>query len=204
MYRANTLWIQDYSECNKEVLDVGATAMPGKIVAIQDRATFSTVLSVDREYFQPDTCLVVSSGVDCVPVGAIVVPRPGAIQTDTVGAYWKNTKDGREVRIFGLPDPWYWQLCGFVDRSGFHPYPGWGIWETEEEDSVIDRVMQNPVTGVCVESCGDGFLDPLNGQRTVLPDGFKVKGKDWIVAEAPIVSKGFLTEITYGSNSVCV
>ena len=203
MYRWNAIYLPDYEDCDREVLDVGARAMPGKVIALQDKRKQGQVLCVDRTYFQPDTCLVVSSGVGCIKVGQTMVSLPSDEDTNPIGAYWKEV-GGRQVRIFGTGGwPWWTQLVGWYDADGFTPTPGWAVWNQDERKSSIELTEggKKAMLGTCLSSCGDGFKDVLRGEYTDLPNElYKIEGlgKDAVLGRAPIASKKFKQEITNG------
>lgn len=196
MYRFETVWVPKYSDCDKQVLDVGARAMPGKVVCLQDRQPESAIAIPDKDYIQPDTSLVVSSGVECLPVGTTVVSKP-SYQDDPVGAYYKEV-EGRWVRIFGIPYRWNRQLMATLSENGLSPLPGWAIWQLEWEHSYIGPSRRTPKPyAKCLVSCGDGFSDPLGGETTILPDEFyriHGHGEDLVIGEVETASKGFALE----------
>ena len=203
MYRWEVVYLPDYEDCNRNVIDVGVKAMRGKVIALGDKREQGLVLSVDRTYFQPDTSLVLSSGVDCIRVGQTIVSLPSDEDSNPIGAYWKEV-DGRQVRIFGTGGwPWWTQIVGWYDEEGFSPSPGWAVWERDHKKSTVELSERDKHTslGTCLSSCGDGFKDVLRGEYTNLPQKvYQIEGlgKDAVLGRAPIASKKFKQECTNG------
>ena len=188
MYRWEVVYLPDYEDCNRKVIDVGAKAMPGKVIALGDKI---------------EQRLVLSSGVGCIKVGQTIVSLPSDEDSNPIGAYWKEV-DGRQVRIFGTGGwPWWTQIVGWYDEEGFSPSPGWAVWERDHKKSAIEFSERDKHTalGTCLSSCGDGFKDVLRGEYTNLPQKvYQIEGlgKDAVLGRAPIASKKFKQECTNG------
>lgn len=127
--------------------DCGLSVLPGRLAALTHPLNAGrTIVLPDREWYDPDCCVVVSSGVSCYRPGDVVVLAPNH------GAFVPNASpDGREMRLVGVVKPWWESVLGVLTPEGFSPGPGWCL---------IDRKKRS--TGTLLTSkeeyCGVGAL----------------------------------------------
>lgn len=152
-----------YEDVDRTFPDCGMTCLPGRIAGLSHPINTNAVIhTVDREYMHPDVVTVCSSGVSCVKEGSVWALKPDS------GAFWKKI-EGRELRIIGVSRPWWESVLGELRDDGFHPAPGYALIEREEERmGFLESAKKHLPYGKCLESVGDGFSDPLKGERVAL------------------------------------
>ena len=69
--------MRPYDEIDLTVPDTGVNVLPGRLAALTHPLnTGRSIVLCDREYFDPDVCLVVSSGIRGFVPGEVVVLAP--------------------------------------------------------------------------------------------------------------------------------
>lgn len=125
---SNVLWLRPYAEIDRTVPDCGIKAMlPGRLAAVTHPLNKGRkVLLADREWYDPDVCVVVASGIPGYEPGEVVV-----LQADHGAYYPKMSPDGREVRMIGVIRPWYETIVAKWTEDGLEPTPGYALVERE-------------------------------------------------------------------------
>lgn len=123
--------------------------LPGRLAALTHPLNFGrSIVLPDREWYDPDCCVVVSSGITGFSLGDVVVLAPDH------GAYYPSmSPDGREMRMVGVVKPWWESVLGKLTADGFAPAPGWMLVEREQTRTDL------PDTSFTNQSTRDSSLD---------------------------------------------
>jgi hypothetical protein len=169
----DALWLRPYGEIDTSVPDCGVRVLPGRLAALTHPLNKGrTVLLPDREWYDPDVCTVVSSGLEGFDPGDVVILAPDH------GAYYPDlSPDKRECRMVGVARPWWESVLAKYDADGIHPAPGWmlvrfGGEEVGKFGEIDIRTPRPPnartSTATALASCGDDWTEPHKGERVCI------------------------------------
>lgn len=223
---SDELFLRPFDEIDISVPECGVTVLPGRLAALTHTLNKGReILLPDREWYDPDVCTVVSSGVSGFDPGEVVVLAP-----DHGAFYPSMSPDGREVRMVGVVKPWWESVLGKLSADEFAPGPGWMLVEREQARTnpnkseqirtpvasgresgdksqhsqtaillpdTIDKFSQ---TATVIASYGDGWSRPHEGERVCI-DGLRtytfreVLPESWALVRVPIASKKWLSSL---------
>ncbi len=169
----DALWLRSYGEIDTTVPDCGVRVLPGRLAALTHPLNKGrTVLLPDREWYDPDVCTVISSGITGFDEGDVVILAPDH------GAYYPDlSPDKRECRMVGVARPWWESVLAKYDADGVHPAPGWMLvrfgGEEEGKFGRIDIRTPGPpnfrtTAALVLASCGDDWAEPHKGDRVCI------------------------------------
>lgn len=170
----NALYLRPFDEIETSVPDLRIDVLPGRLAALSYPLNKGrTVQLPDKELYDPDLATVVSSGIDGLDKGEVVVLAPDH------GAFYPNiSPDKRELRIVGVACPWWDSVLAKLDADGLHPAPGWMLVEIEQRrhpepvegsDGVVWQCQLGQTrTATVIASCGDNHTSPHVGERVCI------------------------------------
>jgi hypothetical protein len=193
------LWLRPFDEIDTNVPECGIIAMPGKVAAVSHPLNEGRdVLFVDRESFDPDLAVVVSSGTAALKPGQVIVMKPDK------GAYYPGlSDDGREVRMVGVHRPWWEDIMCVYSENGLAPTPGWMLIK---RDTNYDGPIELPGKeryashGTCIASCGENWSSPHEGEKVCF-EGLETFtfsdtiDESWCLVRAGIASRKWLSSL---------